>query len=102
MTIIRQISLCVTLLLCLNATVNGSIKQEEIIPMLGCRACHQFSAEGNRFAPSLTAIGQRKTREELLHTLKARDKTTAEHHMPSYDYLSDEDLQQLLNVLEQP
>jgi cbb3-type cytochrome oxidase cytochrome c subunit len=85
----------------MSSTADGSIQQEEIIPMLGCRACHRFSTEGSQLGPSLVGIGQRRTRGELRNTLMPRDETEGEHHMPSYAYLSEEELQQLLNVLEQ-
>lgn len=101
MTIIRQISLYLALLLCLSSTADGSIQQEEIIPILGCRACHRFSGEGSHLGPSLVGIGQRRTRGELRHILMSQDETDGERHMPSYGYLSEEELQQLLDVLEQ-
>ena len=101
MKIIRQISLYLALFLCLSSAAEGSIKQEEIIPMLGCRACHRFRAEGSHLGPSLVGIGQRRTRGELHHTLMSRDETEVKGHRPSYGYLSEEELQQLLDVLEQ-
>ncbi len=101
MTIIRQISLYLALLLGFSSTSDGSIKPKEIMPMLGCHACHPLRSEGSHLGPSLTGVGQRRTREELRHTLISRNPTTDEGHMPSYDYLSAEKLKQLLDILEQ-
>ena len=71
------------------------------MPMLGCRACHRHGGEGGQLGPSLAGIGQRMTRRELRHTLMSRDETDDQRHMPSYDYLSEPELQQLLDILEQ-
>lgn len=101
MNIIRQISLYLGLFLCFSSAAEGSIKPEEIMPMLGCHACHPLRSEGSHLGPSLAGIGQRRTRGELRHTLMSRDETTDEGHMPSYDYLSAEELEQLLEALEQ-
>lgn len=101
MTTIRQIFLYLALLLCLSPAADGASTPEEIIPMLGCRACHLLRGKGGQFGPSLSGIGQRMTRQELRQVLLSHNETDTEHHMPRYDYLFESERQQLLDFLEQ-
>jgi hypothetical protein len=101
MTTIRQVALYLIFFLYLCSTAEGSSKPEEIIPMLGCRACHRLSGKGGQLGPNLSGIGQRMTRRELRQILMSRDEENTEHHMPRYDYLFESEWQQLLDSLEQ-
>ncbi len=98
---ILQATLYFALFLCLSSAAEGSSKPEEIIPMLGCRACHQLSGKGGQIGPSLSGIGQRMTRRDLRQKLMAHNKANVERHMPSYNYLFESERQQLLDSLEQ-
>jgi cytochrome c551/c552 len=98
---IRQVTLHFALFLCLSSVADGSSKPEEIIPMLGCRACHRLSGKGGQLGPSLSGIGQRMTRRDLRQKLMVHNEANAERHMPSYDYLFESERQQLLDRLEQ-
>lgn len=100
MTTIRQVALYLGFFLCLSSTVDGSSNPGEIIPMLGCHACHQLSDKGGQLGPNLSGIGQRMTRQELRQRLMSHHETDAKHHMPRYDYLFESEWQQLLDNLE--
>ncbi|MCD4689544.1 MAG: cytochrome c [Desulfuromonadaceae bacterium] len=98
---IRQVTLYLALFLCLSSTAEGSSKSAEIIPMLGCRACHQLNGKGGQLGPNLSGIGQRMTRRDLRQKLMAQNEANVERHMPSYHYLFESERQQLLDSLEQ-
>jgi ubiquinol-cytochrome c reductase cytochrome b subunit len=103
MTIIRQLGLYIMIMisLCLSSVTEAASKQEDIIPMLGCRACHQLNGKGGQIGPILDGIGQRMSRRELEQRLMSHEATEPKQHMPRYDYLFEPEWQQLLDSLEQ-
>lgn len=103
MTIIRQIGLyiIITISLCLSSATEAWSKPEDIIAMLGCRACHRLNGEGGQTGPTLQGIGQRMNRRELEQLLTSHDAAENERHMPRYDYLFESERELLLDSLEQ-
>jgi len=89
------------LFLATNSAYAAPTDPQRPLQMLGCYACHRLDGVGGQLGPNLTDIGQELTVLELRLTLVTGQKTDNTQHMPRYDYLPEQELKQLLNVLKQ-
>lgn len=83
-----------------RSAFGAALDPQTLVRMLGCRACHRLGGRGGQLGPDLAEIRQRLSQKELLRILRAGKGQQQE--MPSYDYLSETELQQLLEILQQP
>ncbi len=71
----------------------------ELIHVLGCKGCHKIQDEGGSLAPNLTQIGSRLTAEQIKEFLTAPVSTRRNGFMPSYNSLSQQELQIISDYL---
>lgn len=92
--------LSLTLFLGAHTAFGAPLDSQDLVRMLGCRACHRIAGMGGQLGPDLAGISQRLSEKVLRRILLAGkgDK----RQMPSYAYLSEPELQQVLEILKQP
>lgn len=101
MNSIRLLATSLMLLLGSLCTIAAPIAPERLPQMLGCRACHRLAGSGGQLGPDLNEIGRRLSPDALRNILISGREENHTSHMPRYDYLSEQELQQLLDILQQ-
>jgi cbb3-type cytochrome oxidase cytochrome c subunit len=82
----------------------GSLLADEkaarnLILSQGCKACHTFEGDGGSLGPPLDRIGEKLTEGQLRQKLLYPKKSTPESVMPSFEHLTEDELQALVSFL---
>ncbi len=72
----------------------------ELANSLGCKGCHKIEGSGGTMGPALDGVGQRMDEKKIRQKLVNPKEVNPGSMMPSYEHLSDEDLEALIEYLE--
>lgn len=83
-------------------TTTGAERGWLLYDEIGCSSCHQINEHGGTFGPDLSIEARRdRTREWLKIKIKSHneDNLLLKKIMPSYDYLTDEQINDIVDFL---
>jgi len=95
----RLIYVCVAAVLAAPAFSLGGVSGETIFKQK-CKACHIINGQGGKLGPELTKVSQKRDENYLVTKLKNPEKTNPDTVMPSFEDLSKEEMQAVVDYLK--
>ncbi|RMG73289.1 MAG: cytochrome c [Nitrospirae bacterium] len=93
--------LLTVLMVCFLFLVAGCAKSgKQIMEKEGCFSCHRYKGYGADICPDLTEITKRRSDDFIRQQLKDPSKNFTNSKMPSFNYLSDRDIDAIIKFLK--
>ncbi len=72
----------------------------QIMEKEGCFSCHRYKGYGADICPDLTDVTKRRSDQFIRQQLRDPSKNFTNSKMPSFSYLSDKDIDAIINYLK--
>ena len=88
------------ILLAAGYALADDLSPRDLVLSLGCKGCHVFEKSGGSLGPSLDNVGNRLDLSQIRQKLVDPKQTNPNSRMPSYAYLQEEQLQEIVRFLK--